>query len=38
MSGDDAAISFVLDFEVTADVLREQDIARRLAAWRAKQL
>jgi hypothetical protein len=37
MSDDDAAVSFVFDFEVSADYLREQDIARRLAGWRTRQ-
>jgi hypothetical protein len=38
MSGDNATVSFVFDYEVSADVLREQDIVGRLAAWRAKPL
>jgi hypothetical protein len=38
MSSDEAAVSFVVDYEMSVDDLREQDIARRLAAWRAKPL
>jgi hypothetical protein len=38
MRGDDAAVSFVVDYEVSADDLRERDILGRSAAWRAKPL
>ena len=38
MSNDDAAVSFVVDYEVSVDDLREQDIVGRSAAWRAKPL
>lgn len=38
MSGDDAAAAFVLDYQVSVDDLREQDIVGRSAAWRAKPL
>lgn len=38
MSSDDAAVSFVVDYELSVDDLREQDIVGRSAAWRAKPL
>jgi YcxB-like protein len=38
MSSDEAAVSFIVDYEMTVDDLREQDIVGRLAAWRAKPL
>ncbi len=38
MSSDEAAVSFVVDYEISVDDLREQDIVGRLADWRAKPL
>jgi len=38
MSNDEAAVSFVVDYEMSVDDLREQDIVGRLAAWRTKPL
>ncbi len=38
MPDDDMAVNFVVEYEVSVDDLREQDIAGRSAAWRAKPL
>lgn len=38
MSGDDVAVSFVVDYELSVDDLREGDIVGRSAARRAKPL
>ena len=38
MSSGEAAMSFVVDYEMSVDDLRERDIVGRLAAWRAKPL
>ena len=38
MPSDDAAVSFVIDYHMSVDDLREHDIAGRSAAWRSKPL